>query len=293
MGDYQNNESFMDKDGNKINGRTITETDSYVCNHCGAPVDVTTIDFKTRRARCEFCGQEVIFPKRTSTASPSATHALNEAKDFFLQANFASAKTCAETVLTMMPKNVPALYIVAYYTAFAAPVKNRGTLNNLFNVVIQDSDFEVEEEETFKELIIATMLHSMEYEAQILDRFYAFDSAEEIAAFMEKYCPVAIAKRASSEWFTKELADLYLKISARVKIPKTLFALLKSIEKGDDSPLRNNNFYLKTKALNYYNNYVEPIGKILGAYCDAEWRAKFVNAFKKIEAKFKKNLGID
>lgn len=269
------------------------ESNTYKCNHCGALVPISAIDFKTRKATCTHCWEEVAFPKRTSTASPSATHALNEAKDFFLQANFSSAKTCAETALTMVPKNMPALYIIAYYNAFVAPVKNRGTLDNLFKTVIQDADFEVEEEEMFKELIIATMLHSMEYEEQIIDRFNAFDNPQEIADFMEKYCPVAIAKRTSCEWFTKGLADLYLAVSAKAKIPKTLFALLKSIEKGEDSPIRNDSFYLKTKSLNYYNNYVVPIGKILEGYCDGEWRVKFVNAFKKTEAKFKANLGIN
>lgn len=266
------------------------ESKKYTCNNCGAPVEANVIDFKTRRAFCRFCQKWIIFPKRTSTASPSATHAINEAVDLFLQSNFSSAKSGAETALTMVPKNIPALYIIGYCDAFVTAVKTRTALNNLFNSVIVDADFEIEEEENFKKLLKATLLHSMDYEAQIVTRFNEIDNPQEIAEFVESFTPLAVSKRKLYSWLTPTLAQTYKNIASRAKIPKTLFALLKSIESAEDSPVRNNSFYLKTQSYNFFVNYVEPIGEILKSYCDPEFRAKFVAVFKKSEEKFRSNM---
>lgn len=266
------------------------EGEKYLCPSCGMPVPADRINYRTRRAHCDFCGQEIIFPKRNSTASPSAVHALNQARDFFFSGDFNSALRCAQTVVEMVPKHAAALYIIAYHKAFVADIKNRVSLDNLFNEVLPDAEFEIEEEELFKSLLLKTMSHSIDYEEQILEKFVEYDDAKEVAEFMEQFCPYAISKRVSIEWFTPDLAATYATVSARTSIPKTCYALFTSLSKNPDSPLSDGTFYLKTKAKRFYDNYLLPVGKVINNMADQTFRAKFVAVYDKVRSQFENQM---
>ncbi len=266
------------------------EGEKFLCPNCGMPVEASAMNFKTRRAHCDFCGKEIIFPKRSSTASPNAVHALEEATRFFMEKNYASAKTCAETVVSMVPGNAPALYIIAYYNAFVAPVKNRSSLDRLFKETLPDVEFEIEEEEAFKSLLIKTILYASIYEEEIICKFVEFDDASEAAEFIENFCPFTIAKRTTYTWLTPELVDAFKAISKKAAIPKTWYALLVSVSKNPESPLATGQFYLRTKSANFYNNYLLPVGEILSCISDQTMKTKFVTVFNKLKADFEAKL---
>ncbi len=258
------------------------EGDKYLCPSCGMPIPASIIDFKTRRAHCDFCGQDVIFPKRTSTASPNAVIALNQARDFFLNGDFKSAVTCAQTAVEMVPNHVAALYIIAYYKAFNADVKNRTSLDKLFNEILPEAEFEAEEEEIFKQLLLKTILHSITYEEQILDKFNAFDDDNELGEFVEQFCPFSISKRVNMDWLTPKLANVYKEISKKTSIPKTCYALYLSLTKNPDSPFVGG-FFLRTKTARYYNEYLLPIGEVFNNISDQAVKTKFVSVYNKVK----------
>ena len=266
------------------------EAEKHLCSGCGIQIPPSAINFKTRRAHCEFCGQNIIFPKKSSTASPNAVHALNEATKFFLQKNFDSAKSEAETVVSMVANNVPALYIIAYYNAFVAPVKKRDALDHLFNEVLPEAELEIEEEELFKDLVLKTILHTCDYHEQILSKIVEYDDPKEAAEFIEQFSPYVITKSANIEWFTKGVADKYRQLTRTADIPKTWYALLLSISKNPQSPLLTGDFYLKTKTANYYSHYVLPIGEILENISNAELKNKFVPVYKKTRAEYEQKM---
>lgn len=266
------------------------EGEKYLCPNCGMPVEADAMDFKTRRAHCDFCGKEIVFPKKNSTASPSAVHALAEATRFFLEKNYTSAKSCAETVVSMVPKNAPALYIIAYYNAVISPVKSRVSMDSLFRVTLPEAELEIEEEEGFKDLLIKTISCSCAYEAEIVNKIVEYDDAKEAAEFLEKFCPLSIGKHTSSGWLTPDLIASYKSISKKVPLPKTWYALLLTVQKCPDSPFATGQFYLKTKASNFYNNHLLPVGEIMNCICDAATKTKFVAVFNKMKAEFEKKL---
>ncbi len=266
------------------------EGEKHICPNCGMPVEASAINFKTRRAFCPWCQKNVIFPKRNSTASPNAVSALNEAYNFFLEKNFESAKNCAETVVSMVPNNVAALYILAYYKAFSAPIKNRSSLDKLFNETLPDAEFEIEEEEMFKELLLKTILHSGEYEEQIIGKFIEYDDENELCDFVEKFCPFIIARQVNTEWFTQNMVKCLKECSAITNIPKTWYALYVSISKSPDSPILKNTFYLKTKSSRFYSEYILPIGEIFAQIKDETLKKKFVSAYNKVKMEFEQKL---
>lgn len=266
------------------------EGERFLCPNCGMPVSPGEINFKTRRAHCDFCDRDIIFPKRNSSASPSAVHALNEAKRFFIEKNFVSAKSCAETAVSMVPDNMCALYVIAYYNAFVASVKRRDSYDSLFKEKLPDAVFEIEEEEMFKELLVKTVLHSCDYEEQIVCKFAEFDDPKELGGFIDVFCPFTISKRATYSWLTPNLADAYAQIAARASIPKTCYALLMSVAKNPDSPLATGQFFLKTKAQNFYQNYLLPIGNILDRIRDGEIKQKFAGVFNKMKADYEEKM---
>lgn len=254
------------------------------------PVPLPSINFKKRRGFCEFCNMDVLFPKKSSTASPNAVHALNEAKRFFLQKNFESARSEAETVVSMAANNVPALYIIAYYNAFVAPVKKRESLDHLFNEVLPEAELEIEEEEMFKELALKTILHTADFHEQIVSKIAEFDDPAEAAEFIEQFSPYVITKSTDIDWFTPKIKEAYMDLTRTANIPKTWYALLVSVSKNPQSPLASGEFFLKTKTQNFYNNYVLPVGEILNAIPNAEIKAKFVAVYKKTRADFEQKM---
>ena len=262
------------------------EANLYLCPHCGTAFDSSRLDMKTRRGVCAMCGCEVVFPKRHLTASPNAVLALEEGTRLFLSGNFESAKTCAETAISMSRDNVSALYIANYYKAFRAEVKNSRGLDDLFNRIIPDAEMEIEEEEMFKQCVIKTIAHSKEYEQQLISRFVEYDDANELGEFVEAFCPFAIMSRQSFAWLTPAMLALYLEVTKKTNIPKTWYALYTALLKNPDSPFVGNTFFLKTKTERIKHEIVEPIGEIFNAIKDGAMKAKFTSAYNAYLAKF-------
>lgn len=253
-------------------------------------IQASRINFKTRRAHCDFCEQDIIFPRRHSTASPNAVIALNQAKEFFLSGDIRSAVASAQTAVEMVPKHVAALYIIAYYKAFATEVKSRVPLDTLFSETLPDAEFETEEEELFKELLLRTAPHSITYEEQILTKFTEYDDPAELAAFAERFCPYAIAKRINTEWFSPSMQTVYQNMTTIANVPKTWYALYQSLSKNPASPLSDNSFYLKTKSARFYQGYVLPIGQLLGKIGDPTLRTKFLSVFNNTKALYERRM---
>lgn len=266
------------------------EGDKYLCPNCGMPIPPDKINFKTRRAYCDFCAQNVIFPRRTSTASRSAREAIRNAEVSFFSGDINSAVHFAQTAVEMVPDHVGALYIIAYHKAFVADVKNRTLLNKLFSDILPNAEFDDEEEELFKRLLLTTILHTVEYEEDILLKFSAYDDDAEVADFVEKFSPFAINKRNNINWLTPDLVDIYKEISRKSNIPKTWYAMYQSLIKNQDSPFVANTFFLRTKTKRYYDEYLVPIGQIFASIGDSALKEKFVNAYNKVKTQCEQRM---
>lgn len=266
------------------------EGQRYLCPGCGSPIPTEKMDFKTREATCDFCGLHFVFPKKHSTASPNAVIALNEAYHLFVNGSFESAKDSAQTALSMTSNNVAALFIVAYYDAFIASVKNSKSLDRLFYNVLKDAEFEIEEEEMFKKLLIKTLKHTSEYEKEILSKFSEYDDAKELGDFVDQFSPYSILSKTNFDLFDKELFDLYKKVIKKTHIPKTLFSLTNFLLKCSDSPLASNSFFLKTKAKRIYDEYILPIGELFAVRSRNEIEEKIYSSYIKIKNDYYQRL---
>lgn len=262
------------------------EANLYLCPHCGTAFDSSRLDMKTRRGVCAMCGCEVVFPKRHLNASPNAVLALEEGERLFLSGNFESAKTCAETAISMSKDNVAALYIANYYKAYRAEIKNTKSMDDLFNRILPDAEMEIEEEEMFKQCVVKTISNSKEYEEQLISKFVEFDDPNELGQFVEQYCPFVIMSRQSYEWLTPKMLSLYLEVTKKTNVPKTWYALYNALLKNPDSPFVGNKFFLKTKTERIQHDIVEPIGAIFKAIKDEAYRNKFVSAYNAYLAKY-------
>jgi hypothetical protein len=262
------------------------EASSYICSHCGMAISTEYVDIKRRRGYCRFCGNECVFPKKRSTASPNVVIALEEASRLFDSGNIASAKETAETAIAMSRDNAGALFIINYYDAYGAKLKNSKGFATFFEKTLQDSELEIEEEEMFKKMILKTIHHSCEYEKHILKKFVEFDDNDELTEFVEAFCPFSILSHKSIEWFDEEMIEIYKEISRRCIVPKTWFALYKAIQKNPDSPFVGDKFYLKTKAQIVYDKFVTPIGEIYKSIGDPINRDKFIKGFASINNQY-------
>ncbi len=266
------------------------ESHRYSCPGCGSTIMAENIDFKTRQATCEFCGLHFVLAKRHSSASPNALIALGEAMRSFELGNINNAKTYAEDVLSMVTSNIVASFIIAYHQAFISEQKSLTQLDNLFKKTLPTYEFDFEEEDDFKKLLLKTIQNTSEYQKEILHRFLEYDDPLELKEFVEEYAPFVILKARDFDWFDKEMADIYLGIAKKCSIPKTTYALISLLIKCPNSPLVANNFFLVTRSERIYNNYVLPVGEIVNCNKDGGTMEKFKTAYKKIETTYLNKL---
>lgn len=259
------------------------EGEKYRCQGCGSEIPSNLINFKTRHATCPWCGLEVVFPKRHSTASPNAQIAIEEAYNLFMSDNFDSSLKCAEHALTMVNTSAVATFIIDYYKSFVAFNKNTKSIESFFLNKLPNFDFEIEEEEMLKNMLYRKALKVGVYEEQILEKFEEYDDSKELSEFVENFSPILIGKRENFNWLTSNMIEVYKKITRKTSIPKTWYALYSSLVKNPESPLQNDSFYLKTKTNRIYIECILPIGEILNLIEDSNYKEKFSKGYLKIK----------
>ena len=149
---------------------------------------------------------------------------------------------------------------------------------------------EYDEVQDLRKLFVASSYRLQDFETDMIQliaaNMQAEEDMEELCGFIDQVCPYLISKRTSTGYLTKELADMYRELAEHCTIPKTCFALLKSMETNPDSPYMDNSFYLKSKTRYFYDNYIIPIGTIINAMSSQEYKEKFVSTYQKKQAKF-------
>ncbi len=262
------------------------EGEKYRCQGCGSEIPSSMINFKTRSAKCPWCGLDVVFPKKHSTASPNARYAIEEAYSLFMSDSFDSSLKCAEHALTMVNNSIIATFIIYYYKSYVDNNKNSKLISDFFLSKLEDIEFEIEEEEMFKNMLCKKANKVEHFEAQILKKFSEYDDEKELGEFVERFSPALILNRKTFDWLTPSMIETYKTITNRTSIPKTWYALYTSIIKNPDSPVSNNQFYLKTKTNRIYNDCLLPIGEIFNLINDKTNKDKFYNAFLKVKSIF-------
>ncbi len=260
------------------------EIDALVCPCCGMGGGVH--DRKKRTYSCEWCGTTSVIAKSHSTVSGNAKANLDEAVKLFLSGNFESAKSMAEMVAAQESNNFTSLFIIEFYHAYIDDVKDSAAMTRVFKGRLPDFEFDVEDEDTFKDLMLHTIPRMQQYEPEILQKILDYDDPKEAAEFMEKFSPACVQLRRNLNWFTPQLANIYQQLAAKAYTPKFWMSLYYTMTKNPESPLVANDFHLKTKATRIYNDVIIPIGKIYDNIGNPEMRVKFQAGFKQVKAKF-------
>jgi len=261
------------------------------CHGCGSAN--VTFDPKRRILSCNQCGNEEYYSRATLNANGKVVYARRNAIHFFKEGKMDDAKHYAMEVLNISMDNAPALYILAYYDEFTARKPN--SMRAFFEQIIEVA-LEYDEVRDMCSLITASAYNLADFEEAVIQllalNMQSPDDARELCTVIDMICPYLISKRSSSGYLTDNLAGMYKELAAHCGIPKTCFALLKSIEANPDSPYVGKNFYLKAKARYFYDNYVVPIGMVLHAMSDADLRAKFVGAYESKCQQYRADAGI-
>ena len=258
------------------------------CHGCGS----TNVEFDPRRRilRCHQCGKEEYYSRATLNANGKVIFAKQNAMRFFKEGKLEEARHYAMEVLNISADNAPALFILAYCDEFKTM---RPDAMRRFFQQIQPVALEYEEVTDIRQLLLQSASNLGDFETEIIQLLAANmqspEDKKDLCQFMDAFCPYQISRHPSSGYLTEALAGMYRDLAAHCGIPKTCFALLKSIETNPDSPYHNNGFYLKAKTEHYYEHYVVPIGGILSAMNDGNYRGKFLSAYEKICLKYRQD----
>lgn len=258
----------------------------FYCPGCGQPVDV---DFKTRKGHCEWCGNIVTFPRKTFNSDEKVKNELTLCVRCFSEKRFGDAKAHAENVLAVAIDNAPALYARAYYEAYSAVNKNTGRLGEFFRQLL-DIETDSDEVDSLQQMFLSTISKLEEHEESVLRWATANMTPSGLCGFTDAFSPVLIGKRTSIDFFTPQLAECYRQISAECSVPKTCYALLQAISLNPDSPYPNNRFFLRTKTMRFYQDFVLPVGEIIQNMNSQELKNKFYRVYQTKLEDFKKHI---
>lgn len=261
------------------------------CHGCGS----TNVTFDPRRRilSCNQCGKEEYYSRSTLNANEKVVYARRNAIHFFQDGRMDDARHYAMEVLNISMDNAPAMYILAYYDEFTA---RKPDSMRMFFEQIMDVALEYDEVRDICKLVISSAYNLADFEETVIQliavNMQSPDDAQELCIVIDTICPFLISKRTSSAYLTDTLVDMYRELAGHCGIPKTCFALLKSIETNPDSPYMGQSFYLKAKARYFYNNYVVNVGKVIRAMNDTNLKAKFVGVYESKCQQYKIDAGI-
>lgn len=248
------------------------------CHGCGSTN--VTFDPKRRILNCNQCGKEEYYSRATLNSNGKVIFARRNAMNFFKEGRMEDARHYAMEALDISMDNAPAMYIISYYDEFTA--RKPDSMKQFFRQII-DIPLEYDEIRDICSLLMPSAYNLADFEEDVIKllalNMQSPDDAKELCNVIDTICPFLIAKRTSSAYLTDDLAEMYRELAAHCGIPKTCFALLKSIETNPDSPYINHSFYLKAKARFFYEHYVARIGNIIPAMNDPALREKFIGAY--------------
>lgn len=260
------------------------------CSGCGSS-DVEFVP-KTRKLICHQCGKEEYYSRATLNKNGKVIFAKDNAKKFFISGDMENSRYYALEVLNIFMDNVPAKYIVCYYDE----VKNakNSSIKDFFETV-KDIPLEYDEIRDLQELFIASARVLNDYEKEIIEisayNMQSVDDIKELEEFIDKICPYFIKNRLSADFMRDKGASYYEELANRLNIPKTCFALIKSIEENPESPYVSGSFSLQSKTRYFYENFVLVVGEVLNKMKESDYKVKLLMAYEQKLNKFKADAG--
>ncbi len=255
------------------------------CHGCGS--ENVEFDPKNRILQCHQCGKSEYYSRATLNANGKVAFGQRNAIRFFSEGKLEDARHYAMDVLNIFMDNAPALYILAYYDEFTArkPDSIKQFFQKLDNVPLEGDEIQ-----DMCGLFVASAYNLSDFEEAVLTlvatNMQSPADKAELCKFIDKLCPYLISKRTSSSFLTDSLVEIYQELAGHCGIPKTCFALLKSIQTNPDSPYVNNSFYLKAKVRYFEEHYVIPIGGIIRVMDEPNFRSKLLGAYEKLYAQY-------
>lgn len=265
------------------------EMEGLKCNGCGSSNVV--FDPQRRILVCHQCGKEEYYSRATLNSNGKVVFSKQNAMNFFMEGKIDKAQHYALDILNISKDNAPALYMIAYNDEF---VLHRDGAIKRFFVQIEEVPLEYDEVRDLIKLFRASVNNLADYEFMLLTllakNMQSNEDIPELSELIEQICPLYISHRPSSNYLTKENAEIYKELAEHCDIPKTCFALLKSIQTNPDSPYSNNSFYLKSRSQYFYDHYVVLIGDVIESMKNSEFKTKFLISYQKINEQYIQKL---
>lgn len=260
------------------------------CSGCGSTL--VTFDTKRRMLICNMCGKEEYYSRATLNANGKVLLSKDNAIKFFKNGNYESAQHYALEILNISQDNVPALFIIAYYNEFC--MKRENSIRD-FYVKIKEISLEYKEVRDLKELFLVAAYNLQEFEEEMLVllalNMQSSDDVSELEEFVDKISPYYISKRTSMNYMSESMAGVYADFAEHCGIPKTVYALVKSIKTNPDSPFVGDAFYLSIKTKFFYDNYVIPIGNILSKMKNDTYKSKIMPMYESLKKEYELKAG--
>lgn len=206
------------------------------CPGCGSTF--IELDYVKKVIICKQCGATSPYTRTALNKNGRVVFALDNAIKCFKEGEFENSANYAHEALNVSNENIPALFIIAYYEEFVQ-YKN-GSFIRFYEKVMRDMMIDGDEMTSLLELFTAAAYNLRNYEKEIMElvrvNMNSAGDAKQLCDFVDKLCPYFIDKRGSCIYLEDDMYEIYKDLARRCSIPKTCYALLKSIGSNPDSP---------------------------------------------------------
>lgn len=245
---------------------------------------------ETKKMICHQCGKEEYYSRGTLNKNGKVILAKDNAMKFFRNGDMENARHYALEVLDIFMDNAPAQYIVSFYDE-TKNAKNESI--KTFLCSIKNLSLEYDEIRDLQELFIATARVLSDYEKEIIEisvsNMQSEKDIQELEEFIDKICPYFIKNRISIDFLKDEGMEYYEELASHLNIPKTCFALIKTIEENPDSPYIKGTFFLPAKTKYFYDNCVLKVGKVVKNMKESAYKSKLIAAYEQKFSKFRQD----
>ena len=261
---------------------------SMQCHGCGSTN--VTFDPKRRILICNQCGKQEYYSRATLNANGKVVYARQNAMNFFTHGHYDRAREYAQDILNISSDNALALYILAFYDEFTMGMN--GALKRVF-ALLETMALEYQEVQDLMQAFLASPGRLIDFQESIITvvakNLQDDKDAATLCGFFDKICPFFIAKWPSMGYLTPSLVELYIELVEHCGIPRTCFALINAIQKNPDSPYATDTFFLKPKTEYFYEHFVLPVGKVIEAMQENQYRDKFLAAYNQRKQQYQED----
>lgn len=278
-------------------------SDLLICKTCGALLKPVGDE---KRARCEYClnewdivREEPLTEQQIEDAARAGVAKGDEARrgqvieaavNAFLASDLRTAISNANEIHAKSA-DCPEAELILGFGAYVSQSASTAGLERFFSQV-RAASLTDEQKHNLRRMLLKYPRNLALFEVQTirLARELLDGDARALCEFTDAFSPYIIKKQESARFLDPEMRTFYRDLARECSIPKTCYALIGAMKSLPESPFAGDSFHLRTRAMNFRRDFIDPVGEIVSAISDPARREQLTGMYRETVSEFERRL---